>query len=361
MGLDALPDDAWLRWAVLIAIGLAAVSALLMLQVLQLSELAARRRHRRAAFEQRWLPRLAGASLDDAVDGADAQAWTAPARADHAWFLMAWCQMQYRLRGAAHERLNRLLRRFGLQHAAVGLLDHRNGSMQLLGLACLRHLADPAHWDAVATLLQDPRPIQSLAAAEVLVAVDPARAMALVAPLAAKRRDWAPARVAMLCRQAGPGSLTGPLLDLLSEPLRPGARERLLGMLAFGNPLAMAGWARDTLGDGAPRADTIAALGVLADLCDPRDRDRLLPWLADDDPGVRLAALGALHAQATLADLDRLSTLLSDGDWSVRQAAADAIATLPGLRPEMLADVRGKTADRYGRDALDRAIAELAP
>ena len=69
----------------------------------------------------------------------------------------------------------------------------------------------------------------------------------------------------------------------------------------------------------------------------------------------------ALHAQATLADLDRLSTLLSDGDWSVRQAAADAIATLPGLRPEMLADVRGKTADRYGRDALDRAIAELAP
>lgn len=360
--LQALPADAWLRWAVLIAMGLAVVSAILMVQVLLLSELAGRRQRRRAAFDRRWQPRLAAASLGgvpgDAASGGQA---AAPARRDRAWFLMAWCQMQHRLRGEAHERLNRMLRELGLESMAVALLAHRNGSMQLLGLACLRHLADPAHWNAVASIVRDPRPIQSLAAAEGLVAMDPVRAMSMLVPMAADRRDWAVARVAMLWRLAGRDAVTRPLLDALQRPLRPGGRERLHGWLALGDPVALGPWARGVLGNDAQPHATAAALEVLGLARDPRDRDRLLARLDATGPAVRLAAVRALQGQATSMDLDRLAPLLADRDWAVRQAAADAIATLPGLDARALAALRERTTDRYGRDALDRAIAEHAP
>ena len=354
--LDVLPADAWLRWALVIAAALAVVSAALMVQVLLLSELSTRRERRRAAFERRWRPRLAAASIGEPLDQLPP-----PSPRDCAWFLMAWCQMQFHLRGAAHQRLNGLLEHFGLADRAAALLTHRRGSMQLLGLACLRHLADPAYWDRIEPLVRDARPILSLAAADALVAIDPRRAMALVVPVAAERRDWAPGRVAILCRNAGRDATTPPLVEMLRQPLRPGARARLLELLRFGEAQALARWARDMLRADAATGERMAALDVLAQAQDPRDRPHLLPMLGASAPGVRLAAVRALAAQATRDDLACLQPGLADRDWSVRQATAHGIATLPGMTPAALAHLRERIDDPYGRDALDQAIAEQSP
>jgi len=43
----------------------------------------------------------------------------------------------------------------------------------------------------------------------------------------------------------------------------------------------------------------------------------------------------------------------------VRQAAADSLATLPGASPDALQQLLEQVHDRYGRDALRRAIAEV--
>ncbi|WP_312941697.1 HEAT repeat domain-containing protein [Stutzerimonas balearica] len=51
--------------------------------------------------------------------------------------------------------------------------------------------------------------------------------------------------------------------------------------------------------------------------------------------------------------------LLADSNWAVRQAAADALAHLPGATPERLQQLLQEVDDRYGQDALRRAMVEL--
>ena len=45
--------------------------------------------------------------------------------------------------------------------------------------------------------------------------------------------------------------------------------------------------------------------------------------------------------------------------WAMLQAAADSLATLPNATPERLQGLLERVEDRYGQDALRRAIAEV--
>ncbi|WP_312572736.1 HEAT repeat domain-containing protein, partial [Stutzerimonas balearica] len=74
---------------------------------------------------------------------------------------------------------------------------------------------------------------------------------------------------------------------------------------------------------------------------------------------VRLAALEALQRQARRDDSPLFVPLLADSNWAVRQAAADALAHLPGATPERLQQLLQEVDDRYGQDALRRAMVEL--
>jgi len=74
---------------------------------------------------------------------------------------------------------------------------------------------------------------------------------------------------------------------------------------------------------------------------------------------VRQAALQALHKQARREDSELFLPLLADSSWWVRQAAADSLATLPGASTEALQQLLEQVHDRYGRDALRRAMAEV--
>ena len=56
-----------------------------------------------------------------------------------------------------------------------------------------------------------------------------------------------------------------------------------------------------------------------------------------------------------------LHTLLCDTSWAVRQEAADAIAAQPGLDRAKLDEMVDRVDDRYGQDALRRAIEERHP
>ena len=88
--------DPVLKFALLAALALAAISALVMLQVLLLSQSGARRERRREAFETRWRPWLVAESLGlPPTDGALA----APSvRQECDWLLRLWNQVQFHLR-----------------------------------------------------------------------------------------------------------------------------------------------------------------------------------------------------------------------------------------------------------------------
>ena len=96
-------------------------------------------------------------------------------------------------------------------------------------------------------------------------------------------------------------------------------------------------------------------LGILRD---PMDHARIALAARDPDPDIRLAATAALRAQATTMDVPTLLPLLGDRAWAVRQEAAATLATLPGMDDATLQVLAADVSDRYGREALQRAIAE---
>ena len=347
------PEDRMLQLALYCALGLGTLTVLVLLQVLLLGEVSRRRTVRRQQFNEQWRPFFALCSLSDELPPSHAPL----PRRRQLWFLLQWNRTQLQLRGAARERMNRALIALGMDRQALILLRGRVRS-KLIGLTCLRHLADPAHWQAVQPLLLSRNSIVALSAAQTLVAMDASKAMALILPAAVNRPDWALPRLISLCQQAGEQAVTTPLLIVLSSSEDP-RRERLVPLLVQGDPRHAAPWARARLDEGAPAEYLQVALRCLCELGDPRDRHRLLRALQHDQDTVRLAALQALHKQARREDSELFLPLLSDSSWWVRQAAADSLATLPGASTEALQQLLEQVHDRYGRDALRRAMAEV--
>jgi hypothetical protein len=367
--------DPVLRFALLAALGLATISLLVMLQVLLLSQFGARRERRRERFDARWRPLLVAESLGLMSDSETVPALAGRRECD--WLLRLWNQVQFHLRGPAHARLNALLCTLGLDRHALALLSRRGMRGQLTALAALRHLGDSANWSAIRPLVEAPGAVISLAAAEALVAIDPVRAMRRILPMALRRRDWSRNRIDLACLHAGRNAVTQPLVDLLREPLPPWARARLLELLRHAEPRALAPWARGILerplpehapartgehadAEARPGLERVAALRVLGALHDPADHERILASLRDPLGAARLAAIEALRAQAMASDADALLRMLSDRNWAVRQAAADALVSMPGLDPAALSAMADAVYDRYGREAMQRALSERA-
>ena len=345
------PEDAVLQLAFYGVVGLAVLTVLVMVQVLLFGEVAKLQAKRRQRFNDHWRPYFALCSLSDDLP----EAALPRSRSQQRWLLLQWNRTQMQLRGAAHERMNRALMAMGMEHQALGLLRGRVRD-KLIGLTCLRHLADTMHWDEVIPLLQSRNTIVSLTAAQTLVAINPVRAMQTILVAAASRPDWAPPRLASLCLQAGEQAVTGPLLALLNTT--PASDHRLAALLVHSEPRHAAGWARAQLDDDAPIERLLVALRCLGDLGDPRDRVCLIAKLEHTNPNVRLEALQALSQQARSEDWNLFMPLLEDQNWPVRQAAANSLTVLPGMTAERLQQLLQEVKDRYGRDALRRAIAE---
>src|SRR5690349_9090747 len=121
-----------LHVALVAAAILGAFSLLVMVQVLLIAQASARRKRLRDAFQERWRPRLAAASLG--IDEAPAAAAPQGDR-EKRWWLQSWTRMQATLRGQAHERLNRLLCELRMDGYAVELLGRRDVRAQLVALA----------------------------------------------------------------------------------------------------------------------------------------------------------------------------------------------------------------------------------
>ncbi|MBZ0330461.1 HEAT repeat domain-containing protein [Halomonas sp. ANAO-440] len=359
--MSLMPDDPVLRLAIYSALALVALTLLVMVQVLVLSELAGRRERRRRAFVNIWRPQLAMWSLSE--PGSVAVGGTPRSKQEQLWFLLLWSRVQRQLRGSARERLNTMFDALGMTDWVLAMLRTRAVHRQLVALNCLRYLADVRHWSAVSPLLEVRNPVVGMAAAQALVAMDPARAMQRLIPLVGERRDWAMPRLRALCQQAGRDAVGTPLLAELESASTWSLR--VVALIDWAPPSRAAPWARRCLTWSSVEEDReaidatrCAALRCLGELRDPRDRMLLASQLDSPSPEVRLAAVQALRRQAGTEDITLLEARLADSSWWVRQAAADCLVALPGIEPERLTELLERVEDRYGRDALRRAMAE---
>jgi HEAT repeat protein len=351
--LTLLPADPVLRLASYTAFALGGLTLAIMLQVLMLSEIASRRQRSRHRFDVVWQPRLAMCSLGYESE----EEYPALPRRHRAWFLLLWNRIQRQLRGTARLRMNRLFLQLGMDRYALGLLQGRAIQRRLVALASLGFLAEETHWSAVAPLLRSRNPTVSLAAAQTLVAIGPNRAMMLLIPQIPLRLDWASPRVAALCQQAGSAAVTAPLLEAL-ESAGADARQRLVPLLDWAEPRQAAPWARRIIDQGGEPEAILAALHCLGELGDPRDRERILDALQATDAVIRQAAVEAFRQLAQREDDVWLLPLLADRSWWVRQSVADTLLSLPGIDEKIRQHWLSSTEDRYGRDALKRAMVE---
>jgi HEAT repeat protein len=74
---------------------------------------------------------------------------------------------------------------------------------------------------------------------------------------------------------------------------------------------------------------------------------------------VRMQAANVLGRFGRREDYQLLEPLLSDTEWWVRYRAAQAISRLPFLGPHALRKLRDRQQDRFARDVLLQAMAEV--
>lgn len=357
--LTVLPSDPALRLAVYSAMALAALTLVVMLNVLILAELAGRRERRRSAFSARWRPILTAWSLGERV--------TLPAlhpRRDEEqfWLLLMWANLQRQVRGSPKEQLNAFLEHLALDRYVISLLSARQVHRRLLALTCLRHLGEERHWGAVAPVVSSSNSVESLAAADALVAMNPPRAMRFLVPFYIQRKDWAYLRFKSLCKQAGRAAAGPALISALQQSPNP----RIMALLEWILPSEAAYWARQNLRKLPTSAEltreqrdaVCASLRCLAELHSVQDRELIEKAFDHPFPQVRSEAVLALKYQSSDTDEPQFTRMLSDPSWWVRQAAADALVDLPNLDQSRLNALLDSVQDRYGRDALRRAMAE---
>lgn len=344
-------SDPWLAAALWSALGAWGTAFALVLWIALLRVWA---RVRGAAVERRlsrWRPILAAVVANDSVPP------RAPAAREIRDVLAVWNQQAVAIKGPARARLADWARQHRLGEHARELLDGRAVRDRLLGLATLGHLADPSHFAAVRACAAMEDSLVSLAAARALIAMDAAEAfVALRAELVA-REDWPLARLLAAFREHRSDRLPGLVanaIDLASDA----ELARLLQLAQAVPPERVALQARRVLKRGASSEALVAALRLLSD---PRDSEFARRYAKHEDWVVRLAAVRALGRMAAKDDLPVLCAALADPVWWVRHRAADAIVALPYLSTAQLRRLREIVDDRFGADALARAIAEKRP
>lgn len=345
---DAILQVAWVAAQVSLA-----GTALLLLCLFWMHARRRARDSRERALVARWRPALAAIALDDA---AAADALPPLARRDRGVFLREWIAIHEALdREACHglEPLNRHLR---VGDIAMRMLRQPGLQSRMLGTVALGHVGDSRAWDALLAETDSRSLALSLAAARALVRLDAARAVAALMPVVERRDDWPHTRIWPMLQEAGPESVTRPLLAAI-ERATGRTQARLVRFLPLADEAEAAACARRLLHGTDTDWVIGACLGVIED---PAELPSIRRLASHPRWHIRMLAAKALGRLGEAEDQATLVAMLGDKEWWVRYRAAQALVALPWIGRKQIDAIRDAQADRYARDAIDQAIAERA-
>jgi len=348
-----LPQDPLLAIVFQIGLGIIACSMLMLVAVFLLRIRLLTRQRRERLCEARWQPLLA-----ECVFGIPATLPQVPRNMRY-HFLKVWNFQHESLVGKARANLVALAGAMHLEDIARDLMHSGNLRQRLIAVMTLGHLGDRSQWHDLRTLVADPSPMLSLAAARALLDIDASATLAWLVTVMAAREDWPLARVVSILKEVGPDRVTPPLIAAAEAAVRSegGGREaaRLLCMMEVAHTESVA----PVAGRIAREVDNPALIAAALQLVqDPRDLDIVRKHAGHDSWQVRANAVQVIGRIGGDADRPLLVGKLTDRHWWVRYRAAHALLALPGTRIEDLEKVRGTLDDRYAADMLTQAIAE---
>jgi len=346
------PDDVIIRLLWMVAGGEVVVVVALLAGVVALHFIKTLQLRRRNLFHATWRPLLVQ-SLTDSP-----QSVPRVRSRDILNFLFYWNYFHESLLGEDKiVGLNQLARQTGMDRAAKRLLKAKGLRKRLMAIITLGHLREQSAWDDLAELAQSPHPVVSLSAARALVDIDPKAALTLIAPWIGARADWSPPRVAALLSHAGSELIAQPLSQTVMTAA-PDMAMRLLHYLEVTRCTAALPAVRSLLvRESTDMAVRAACLKLIGQFQDPKDLALVRSFIADSDERVRAQAAAALGTIGMPADEGSLIALLSDWQWDVRYRAAEALAHLPFMEPERLAEIQSQQTDTLAKQILEPFLA----
>jgi hypothetical protein len=351
--------------ALLVQIAFWSTAALLLacgatLAEIALSEYGAARRERRVTrFRERYEPLLHAASAGDPVEK------PALKRGELTMMLELWYHVAGYLAGEGREALVRFARAVDLDAYVVWLLTRtrirdRSGDvwLKLLAIRAAEILKTRRVWSAMLIAADSDDSTVSLAAITALVRLDAEASMSKVVEVLLRYDNWAPYLAARVIEAGGRGAIVA-LAQLIANPPEGKARN-LISLAESANDPILAPIVRVRLNEARDPEEIAALIRALKRLGDAEDRGLVRPLLTHASWIVRLQAVKCIGALGDASDRDTLAAMLSDPEWWVRYRAAGAIVRLPGVTADDVDALVAQLSDRFGRDILAQARAELA-
>lgn len=308
---------------------------------------------RRADLVARWRSVIAAAALSPE----DAETMPLPyfSRVQRTDLLAEWNRACDTVEGSAADNLVTLAGRLKIPEIAKEMFARRRLKAKLLAVQTLGHLRDKDSWAAIEEFLTDNNTALSITAAIALVDIDAARAVLHVVPMITKRRDWPRTRVCRFLRMAGSSLVSEPLIDSIRTS-RPEEMVYLLQFVQLAESDVIDALAEDLIRSSKDPVVLTAALRLVSGHAGvPR-----IGALAHHDAWfVRMQAAKVLGRVGQQEHLSMLESMLEDKEWWVRYRAAQSITSLPFLGPNALRRIHARQTDRYARDMLKQALAEV--
>jgi HEAT repeat protein len=276
-------------------------------------------------------------------------------RAQRTDLLEEWNRARDTVGGTAAENLVTLAKRLGLPEIAKQMLARRRLSTKLLAVQTLGHLRDKESWPAIEELLKSDNTAMSITAAVALTDIDPKLAVERLVPLITKRRDWPRTRVSRFLRMVGS--------ELVSEPMYRAIRSSdpdemvyLLQFVQLAESDVIDALAQDLIRTSKEPEVLTAALKLVSGHAGV---PRIAALARHETWFVRMQAAKVLGRVGQEEQLPLLESMLDDQEWWVRYRAAQSIVSLPFLGPNAVRQLRNRQKDRYARDILEQALAEV--
>ena len=346
---SVIATDQVTQIALYAAIGVFLLVLLLILQVIIMRIRFLSNSKRKKHLLDKWRPILTHILLGEKIDIA-----VLP-RNEIGVFLEEWNRMFGTVRGENLESLVHLAQRLRIDFYARRMLKTRSMRARLLAIITLGHMREYAVWDELIKMLQHPHPVLSITAARALMWIDAKNAIDIILPLILSRSDWPWSNVAHVLKQGNPQLVCEKLAQLVVKA----PTDRQPGLLRYLETTRCLQFTK-TVTEILRTTDEDRVSSVCLHIInDPDALTTIREYTLHPRWHVRMHAASALGRLGEQKDIKILLRMTEDENWWVRYRAAQSLVKIPGQNIESLNVLRDQQQDKYARDILTQAIAEV--
>ncbi|MCB9496419.1 MAG: HEAT repeat domain-containing protein [Fibrobacteria bacterium] len=344
------PGSSWSsRMGFLLFVGTVLAVVLFTVSILALHFLNDRRLRREKAWKDRWLLQLLDPRAQGKVEPLHEAQFIA--------FCDLWSQVDGSIRGSLREEMIEAVRRAGTQELCVKFLRKGTFREKLLAAGLSGQLRIRETIEHLLPLADSPDPALSLTACHSILRMDADAHFRDFLPRLLENELWPVAQVHEILSEMPPELVSSRLPSALVEwePAPPARAVRMLDLLPEDLRAQVIERVFRKSAEIAP--ETEAAL--LREIRSPEHLPLARQALTSSRWPVVVAALHTMARMGSREDVPMLSELLGHSEWWVRYRSAQALVRLPGIRPIELELLATRHPDRYGRDMLRFALAEM--